>query len=78
MKTNLEESAKNSSLEMIYFNVKSTEKLSLFLNDSTYICYDTEDNTLKRISSKVRVAGEDNKIICDHVIYQITLDQMFK
>ena len=64
----MNESAKNAKPEMVYFNVKTTEKLSLFLNDSTYICYDLQDNTLKRISSKIQETDGDQKIICNHVI----------
>ena len=63
---------------MIYFNVKTTEKLSLFLNDSTYICYDLEDNTLKRISSKIQVTDVNKKTLCNHVIYKINLDEILK
>ena len=71
------EEAESCEPEMIYFNVKTNDQLSLYLNDSTYVCYDLKDNTLKRISSKI-YEKRDGKNICSHVIYQITFNQIFQ
>ena len=73
----MEYDAIHSTPEIIYFNVKTNEQLSLYLNDSTYVCYDLNDNTLKRISTKIQ-EEKDKKIICNHIIYDITLKEMFE
>jgi hypothetical protein len=37
-----------------------------------------KDKTLKRISTKIQKINEEGKIICDRIIYEITLDQIFE
>ena len=71
------EEAESCELEMIYFNVKTNDQLSLYLNDSTYVCYDLKDDTLKRISTKIQ-EKQEGKVICYHIVYELTLKNIFE
>ena len=73
----MEDKAEYVEPEIIYFNVKTNEQLSLYLDDSTYVCYDLNDKTLKRISTKIQGKNEHGEIICNHVISKITFDSIF-
>ena len=50
----MEQSAKNAKLKIVYFDVETNEQLSLFLTDLTFVVFDSKDNTLKRISTKIQ------------------------
>ena len=77
MEDEMKELADNAKPEIVYYDVQTNDNLSLYLDDSTFVCYDLKDNTLKRISSKI-YEKRDGKNICSHVIYQITFNQIFK
>ena len=63
--------------DIVYFDVRTSHQHSFYLKDSTFICYDLNDSTLKRMNSKIQEKNEDGKIICKHIIYKINLEEIY-